>query len=118
MSRILYVEDDQSSRDIMTRLLHHYHLEVDVVESGEIALDRMTHTSYDMVVIDLALPGMDGWRLLEQLQINHPNVKAMALTAYHDASVVQQAKRAGFLACLPKPATVQTAKIVQKFISQ
>ena len=117
MVRILYVDDDRASRDILMRLLKHHHLEVDVVDTALAALQQVQTAVYDLIVLDLALPDMDGWELLRQLQTaSSVTWKAVALTAYYDASVAQKARQAGFTACLPKPATLQTAATLQSLL--
>lgn len=117
MPRILYVEDDKASGDILARLLKHLKIEADIVQTAEGALEKISGTAYDLVVVDLALPGIDGWRLLQALRDDpqHHNLKVVALTAFHNASIAQQARQAGFLTCLPKPATLKTAEMLLSF---
>jgi CheY-like chemotaxis protein len=102
--RVLIVEDDPASRDILVQLVAHHEYDSDAVVSAEDALDLLGQTSYTLVLIDLALPQMDGWGLLRAMRAN-PNWQgsAVAVTAYYDSLVAHQAKEAGFLACFPKP---------------
>jgi CheY-like chemotaxis protein len=117
MARVLYVDDDRASRDILLRLLKHRNLDVDVVDSAQAALNSAQDAVYDLIVIDLALPDIDGWELLRHLQADsNATWKAAALTAYYDASIARQARQAGFAACLPKPATTQTAEALQSLL--
>jgi two-component system, NarL family, sensor histidine kinase BarA len=112
MSLILVVDDEQLSRDILLRLLSHYKLDVELAKSGEDALVLATQKAFDFAIVDLAMPQMDGWQLLQKLQTME--LPAVALTAFYDPQVAREAKKAGFLACFPKPANT---KIIQEIIS-
>ena len=111
MPQILVVDDEKLSRDILIRLLKHFHQDVDVASSAEEALGMVEQKNYDFAILDLAMPQMDGWQLLSQLQ--PLNLPAVALTAFYDPQVAREAKNAGFLACFPKPAN---SKIVEEII--
>ena len=120
MPHVLYVEDDKASRDILTRLLRHLKLEVDVVETAGAALEQLAASSYNMLVVDLALPEVDGWTLVQSVRDDprYATLKIAALTAHYDPSVVQQAKQAGFVTCLPKPANLQTAQTLAALVAE
>ena len=104
---ILIVEDDPASSDILTQLLVHNQLAVDVAQSGEEALEHFARKEYALAIIDLALPGINGWELLDIVQADPGSAatQKVALTAYYDPALARQAREAGFRACFPKPAT-------------
>lgn len=105
MARVLIVEDDPDGQELVSRMLHHHHIEVDMVENGEAALSLLDAHAYAGVVIDLRLPGMSGWLLLRNIQEKYatPKLPCIAITAYHSPEVAMEAKRAGFAAYFPKP---------------
>lgn len=113
--RVLVVEDDRASRDILMRLLVHRHIEADAVNSAEEALN-LDLDQYSLCILDLALPGMDGFGLLRQIQTSNNPPPVIAITAYYDSNVVQQAYQAGFLECFPKPASNTMLDQMEKFI--
>jgi len=103
--RILVVEDDPDGQEVVSRIFRYHNLPVDSVFTAEDALTQLTAAEYSLAVIDLALPEMDGWGLLEHMQ-NNPETAAIpciAITAFHSADVAIKAIEAGFMAYFPKP---------------
>ncbi|MGH8076174.1 MAG: response regulator, partial [Lysobacter sp.] len=68
IKRLLVVEDDAHERLSIEELIHHDDLEIDSVGSGEDALERLRRGGYDCVVLDLRLPDMSGFDLLDKIQ--------------------------------------------------
>jgi CheY-like chemotaxis protein len=118
--RLLVVEDDKDGQEVVGRLLRFHRLDYDVVGSAEEALTRLGSASYTGAIIDLALPGMDGWSLLETIRAN-PNtahMKCIAVTAYHSAEVAVKAVEHGFKAYFAKPLEATSfVREVQQVIS-
>ncbi|MBX3061864.1 MAG: response regulator [Anaerolineae bacterium] len=104
---MLVVEDDPASWDILLHLLRYEGIHADAARTAEEALEFAAQYQYDLAVIDLALPGMDGWQLLKALQedTRTAQLRMVALTAYYDPQIAQLALQRGFLACYPKPAS-------------
>ena len=108
-SRILVVEDDEKSRRLLVDVLGHHGYEVTAVESGELGLERSTFELPNAVLLDIQLPGINGfevlWRL-RQLQ-GGQKVPILAVTA----SVMDHDRRrimdAGFDAYVPKPVNIR-----------
>jgi putative two-component system response regulator len=113
MPAVLIVDDDKPSREILMRLLKYYNFEVDSAVNGEDALELAEQKVYDFAILDLALPQMDGWQLLNRLQSQPQtqNLRSVAITAFYDPQVAREARNAGFLACYPKPAN---SKIIEE----
>jgi len=102
---LLVVEDEVDSADVMARVLRFHHIRHTVTNSAEEALAFVERERPTGLIIDLALPGMDGWALLEHLRANPDtaHIPAVASTAFHSISVANEAMQAGFNAYLPKP---------------
>ncbi|MCC7446560.1 MAG: response regulator [Anaerolineae bacterium] len=103
--RLLVVEDDVDGQEVVSRILRHHKIPFDVATSGEDALHLLTRNTYTGAILDLSLPGMDGWTLLDTLQKSPTthHIKCVAVTAYHSADVAVKAIEAGFVAYFPKP---------------
>jgi len=101
----LIVEDDLPSCEMLAFLLRYYHVQVDVALNAEQALSRLDISTYTFAIIDLSLPGMNGWSLLEAIKDNPKtaSLRCIAVTAFYDAKVAREALQAGFLACFAKP---------------
>lgn len=115
---VLIVEDDPSSSDILAQILEHNQMTVRSVSSGEEALELLADNRYDLIVIDLALPGMDGWQLQKEID-KIPNTErtiSIALTAFYTPLLAKEAKEAGFAAAFPKPITQSLVTSLQRLL--
>ena len=65
---VLVVEDDRPSQELMSILLVDQGLQVEVVSTGEQALERLHHGLPAAVVLDIRLPGIDGWEVLSRIK--------------------------------------------------
>ncbi|MET0387784.1 MAG: HDOD domain-containing protein [Polyangiales bacterium] len=111
--RCLFVDDDPAILSGLGRLLrpHRQELVGEFVGSGSDALARLALESFDIVVTDMRMPGMDGAALLEELQRSYPHVIRIALSGHSD---VRDAMRAVPVAhqFLAKPCDASTLKSV------
>ncbi len=103
--KLLVIEDDPDGRELVGRMLGYYHIPFEVATNAEEAWDRLSADHYTAAIVDLALPGADGWTLLNAIR-NNPTTADMpcvAITAFHSAEVAFKALEAGFQAYFPKP---------------
>ena len=78
--RLLIVEDEQGLRDAIASSLREEHYAVDEAANGKDGLIKARQWSYDAIVLDLMLPGIDGWQLLDELRKTH-DTPVLILTA-------------------------------------
>lgn len=119
--RILLVEDEIDGQEVVATILEMNGLDVDIVGDGVAALSQLESTSYDVAIVDIALPELDGWGLIEEIKSrdNLSNMYCIAITAYHDSSVRQRANDVGFDDYLPKPVNAEhLVRSLDKFSSQ
>lgn len=64
MARVLIVEDDADTRRLLRRRLASTSNEVDDVATGELALAALDRSTYDLIVLDVNLPGIQGWEVI------------------------------------------------------
>lgn len=102
---LLVVEDDLDGAEVIDWMLKSKRAKTTVVMTGEEALDQLHNspTSFSAVLIDLALPQMDGFQLLAQVREGSVNLPAIAMTAFHTPELRERALEAGFDAYVPKP---------------
>ncbi len=102
---MLVVEDDPDGQEVVTRMLRYHKIKADMVSTGEQALKLLATHPYSAVIIDLSLPGMDGWTLLENIkaQALTTHLPCVAITAFHSPELIMKAIEAGFIAYFPKP---------------
>lgn len=115
--RVLVVEDEFDSIQMMSKILRHHGIEVLIARTGFECLAVLERIEPTLVIMDLALPEMDGWETLEKIRANEKlkHLPVAAITAYHSVNVAEDAVKAGFNAYFPKP--VDTAKIIQQLAS-
>ena len=81
--RILVVEDDLVLAAALTRALTQSAYAVDHVANGEDANSALASDSYDLVVLDLALPGVDGLRVLRRLRDRRSRIPVLEIGRAH-----------------------------------
>ncbi|MGB1008708.1 MAG: PP2C family protein-serine/threonine phosphatase [Thiolinea sp.] len=104
--RILVVDDIDDNRftlDLMLSVLGDF--AVDEAESGPEALSMMQAKTYDLVLLDIMMPGMTGLQVLEQLDLAHAEsaTKIIVVSALQDMDTIVRALELGALDYLPKP---------------
>jgi two-component system cell cycle response regulator DivK len=98
MARILLVEDNELNRDMLSRRLMRRGYQVDLAADGKEGLQMAEAIAPDLILLDLSLPGMDGWEVLRQLK-QHSRMKhipVVALTAHALVTDRNRALEAGF----------------------
>jgi len=104
MIRVLLVDDHALVRTGF-RLLLHSHSATKVVgeaDSGESACERYLELTPDVVVMDLAMPGMGGLEALRRIRAHNPQARVLALSAHEDAEHARRALREGARGFLSK----------------
>ncbi|KAF1711263.1 histidine kinase [Pseudoxanthomonas kalamensis DSM 18571] len=103
--RILLVEDDPTVAEVITGLLTARGHRVQHVAHGLAALTETATDSFDIALLDLDLPGLDGLALARQLRAQGLDLPLLAVTARADADAEPAARAAGFDGFLRKPVT-------------
>jgi CheY-like chemotaxis protein len=108
--QILIIEDESDSREMLHDILEFHGIQSVTVATAEEALDVLVNMTPHLILVDLALPGMDGWELLTELRQDPSlqHIPRVAITAFHSASVAQHAISAGFNAYFSKPIDATT----------
>ncbi len=103
--QILVVEDEADSMELVQGLLEYHGIHSIAASTGEEALDILSQQQPTLVIIDLELPGINGWGVLDYMQKNSQleSVPRVAITAYHHPTLANQAIEAGFDAYFAKP---------------
>lgn len=106
-AHVLVVDDDPEARRSLSRQLRNLGYYVDVAQSGVEAVDYIDQTSYDVVVSDIKMPGMDGIQLLREVRRHDLHVPVVLLTGAPAVSTAAQAVQYGAFHYLTKPAPPQ-----------
>lgn len=113
--RILVVEDDPESLQMMGALLSVWGHEPRLVPAGPPALDAIAEEMPDIVLLDLGLPGMDGFEVARRIRRaphGGDTVFIAAVTAYRGEEHERAAEEAGFNRYITKPVDIETLRQV------
>jgi DNA-binding response OmpR family regulator len=103
---VLVVEDDAAVASLLERTLSGEGYEVHHVESGEDALDRLERRPFSIMVLDVGLPGMDGFQVLERVRSKKGSLPILMLTAEDSEESIVQGLRSGAEDYVVKPFSV------------
>ena len=106
--KILLIDDDEWIRDSLTLFFEGEGCCLVAFETAEEGMDALSLGSYDIVIADYKLPGMDGLEFFRQLQKSHFNVIKILITAYGSKEVVSEALNLGIHDFIDKPFTSET----------
>src|SRR5690242_17818760 len=103
--RILIVDDDVADLQALPRTvaLRMKNTHIDTSDSAPGALQQIQEHTYDAIVSDIKMPGMDGITLIEKLQALSPETPTLLITAYGDRDLAIRALRAGVYDFIEKP---------------
>ncbi|MBZ0269109.1 sigma-54 dependent transcriptional regulator, partial [bacterium] len=104
MATILVVDDDPALRRFLTDRLEYLGHHVEAVHDGESALSSAGRRRFDLVLLDLGLPGMDGLEVLDRFRALSSDEEIVVLTAHGSVEKVVDAMRRGADDFLTKPA--------------
>lgn len=104
--RFLFVDDQQLSQLAAVALLQQLGHEADAVSSGMAAIAAVRSKAYDIIVLDLEMPTLDGYqtaRMLRSMTRGGAQLRIVALTAHDGQSIAESCARAGIDASVQKP---------------
>ncbi len=104
---ILVVDDEGANRYSVSKTLQRVGYIVSEAASGEEALEIMNTQTYDVVLTDIRMPGLDGVELLRQIKEESPDVIVILMTAYASLGTAVEALRLGAHDYLIKPSSSQ-----------
>jgi DNA-binding NtrC family response regulator len=116
--RILIVDDEAAMRESLKDWLMEDGYEVNSAESGEVAVKMAAERNWDIVLLDLKMPGMDGIETLKRIKEINPDAEVLMMTAYAAVDTAVQAMKEGAFDYLVKPfdpdeVEIQIKKIVE-----
>lgn len=100
---ILVVDDELIVRDSLRALLADEGFSVDMAESGKEALEKLGAGSYDLMLLDIKMPGMDGVEVLKEALAVCPGLQVVMMTAYAAIDTVVETMKEGAVDYLVKP---------------
>jgi len=112
--RILVVDDEQSVCDLLRETLAAQGHLVDTETSGALALERTEHRNYDVVFLDIKMPGLNGAETLKRMRQRLPGAEFIMITGYAASELVDESLSYGAFVCLSKPFSLsQVAEMME-----
>jgi len=105
---ILVVDDNKMNLMIATRFLKKWNASTDEALNGEIAVNMVNNNSYNLIIMDLQMPVMDGFEATAIIKKSHPDIPIIALTADAMPETYNKALEAGMSDYLTKPFAPET----------
>jgi two-component system cell cycle response regulator DivK len=107
MTKVLVVEDNPLNMELVVEILNAHGFMVDEAIDGENALKKMETEYYDLVLMDIELPGLDGVEITKLIKEKYKKVPVIALTSYAMKGDRERFLAAGFDEYLSKPLDIK-----------
>ncbi|MFO7989275.1 MAG: response regulator [Thermodesulfobacteriota bacterium] len=113
--KVLLVDDEKDFLDIMSERMEARGMTVKTADSADQALKILEKESFDAIVMDFKMPGMDGIQALKNIKTRKPELQIILLTGYATVEKTVEAMKIGATDLLEKPADLEAlaAKIKQ-----
>jgi DNA-binding NtrC family response regulator len=103
-TRVLLVDDEKDFLMVLSERLARRDLDVDTALDGATAVEKARDRTYDAVLLDMAMPGLDGVETLKRLKDTTPDIQVIVLTGRATMAQAVEAMKAGALDLIEKPA--------------
>ena len=102
-NRILVVDDEEALRTVLSTELSSEGYDVNTAADGSEAIDLVKDNNYDLVLLDIKMPNVDGFEVLKFVKGNKPDIKVIMLTGFADLKNAIESKRLGAEDFVSKP---------------
>src|SRR6187455_1364549 len=109
---VLIVDDEAGVRSALSGVLRDEGYQVEAVESGEACLERLTRVSYDAIVLDIWLPGLDGLSTLERLRQRSVDTPVVMISGHGNIESAVRAIKMGAFDFVEKPLSLEKTVLV------
>ena len=118
-TKILVVDDEISIRKLLFDLLEMERYYVELASSAEEALEKIKETDFDLIISDIRMPGMDGFKLLEKIRTMNVDSAVIFITGYGSVSDAVEAIKLGVVDYIEKPFDIgQLKNLVSQILNE
>ena len=100
---ILIVDDEKSARFFLAEALKDQEYNIDLAEDGYIGFEKSVKNKYDIILMDIKMPNMNGIEAIEAIKQVDPRPVIIIISAFLGAYEIKKAKKLGVFKCLYKP---------------
>jgi two-component system sensor histidine kinase/response regulator len=101
--RVLVVDDNKMNILIASRFLNKWNVTISEANNGLVATEMVADNAYDLIIMDLQMPVMDGFEATQKIKVSHPDMPVIALTADAMPETYEKARECGMDDYLTKP---------------
>ena len=105
---VLLVDDDMWIRNSLKMLFESEGCNLSSVQTAEEGLEKLNRQSFDIILVDYRLPGMNGIEFLHHIHTSHPDIMKILITAYGSDEVYSKARILGVKEFIDKPLTYES----------
>jgi signal transduction histidine kinase len=113
-AKILIIDDEEIVLDSCEKILAGRNYKIFTAPNGTIGLERLEEVKPDLVFVDLKMPGISGFDVLERIQGVDPNIVCIVITGFATVSSAIEAMKKGAYDFLPKPFTPDELRLITK----
>jgi DNA-binding NtrC family response regulator len=106
LPKILLVDDEERFRTNLAKMLAAEGFEVATRDSGQEALEELARQPYDVILLDMRMPAMDGLATLAAIKQSHPDTEVIILTGHASVDAAAEISRLGAYEFLLKPCPI------------
>ncbi len=110
--KILVVDDDEGVRQVLSQSLSEAGYRVSVAESGEKAVAAVREETFDLVILDMVLPRVDGIEVLKEITALRPEIPVVMITGYASVETAIKAMKMGAVDYIVKPFRMEEVELV------
>ncbi len=112
--KLLVIDDDADIRSLLADLLGESDYKVDTAFCGEEALKMIKDSTYDLVITDLRMQGMDGLQVIKEVKNIDPGIDVIVMTGYASVNSAVESMKAGAVDYITKPLNTDQIRLVVK----
>ncbi len=116
--KIMVVDDELIVRESLKGWLQRFGYGVETAENAEVALERLDREGYDLLFVDIKMPGMDGVELLKKVREDQPDTIVVMITAHGSIESAVEAMKAGASDYLMKPFDPENLELLIEKLTQ
>jgi PAS domain S-box-containing protein len=109
---VLIIDDEARIRQVCTKLLSGEGYDVDQAENADQGLNLLAGRHFDIILLDLLMPGMSGLEALEHIRDNHPDTVVIVITGYATLDHAVSAMKSGAFDFISKPFSPQDLRLI------
>jgi DNA-binding NtrC family response regulator len=118
LTNVLVIDDDKYIRDACRQILVKDHYRVTEAEEGLQGLEFLKKEVFDIVILDLKMPGISGMSVLKKIKENHLDTAVIIITGYATVESAVEAMKIGANDFLPKPFTPDALRVIIKRVAE